>query len=314
MFLFYIRQNLQELEYVLNLPFAKFWATLTKNDKVISFLDSFLSNVRRVNDTYKLQVVALGRTVQSKHDPFTLSTMGGAEPASRDVVEHVNVLLQVVFQIFARISLPQESEEQKFPLGIYQDLVYSNMLFDIAKLFDIAAVYGPQNPKQVKLLISNVFDNDLRFLQDFKESVDMIITLLKKCFNAALKVTEMINGDAVMERSRAEQDEVIKRLLLDLSEILTNIELTTTCFPESMLETVRNTTLPIFMANVYCLMVGPVKKLWLTESENKRELEVIRKSLKKLAIESCITIIDVTIIKCVNVFTKNFAVVQNRLG
>lgn len=38
-FLFYTRQNLQELEYVLNLPFAKFWATMTKNDKVISFLD-----------------------------------------------------------------------------------------------------------------------------------------------------------------------------------------------------------------------------------------------------------------------------------
>lgn len=81
-FLFYIRQNLQELEYVLSLPFGKFWAALTKNDKVISFLDSFLSNVRRVNDTYKLQVEALGNKVQKKHDPFTLSTMGGSEPSS----------------------------------------------------------------------------------------------------------------------------------------------------------------------------------------------------------------------------------------
>lgn len=41
----------------------------------------------------------------------------------------------------------------------------------------------------------------MRFLQDFKDSVDMIITLLKKCFNAALKVTEMNNGDSVQERS-----------------------------------------------------------------------------------------------------------------
>ncbi len=68
------------------------------------------------------------------------------------------------------------------------------------------------------------------------------------------------------------------------------------------------------MANVHCLMVGPVKKIWLENSENKKELEVIRKSLKKLAIESCIIILDVTIVKCVNVFTKNFAVVQNRLA
>jgi len=58
-------------------------------------------------------------------------------------------------------------------------------------------VYGPQNVEVVKKLISNVFENDMRFLQDFKDSVDLIITLLKKCFNAALKVTEMTNGDSV---------------------------------------------------------------------------------------------------------------------
>lgn len=58
-------------------------------------------------------------------------------------------------------------------------------------------MYGPQNVEVVKKLISNVFENDMRFLQDFKDSVDLIITLLKKCFNAALKVTEMTNGDSV---------------------------------------------------------------------------------------------------------------------
>jgi hypothetical protein len=72
------------------------------------------------------------------------------------------------------------------------------ILFDMAKLYDIAAVYGPSNPTQVRQLISNVFENDMRFLAEYKESVDMIITLLKKCFNAALKVTEMTNGDTIL--------------------------------------------------------------------------------------------------------------------
>jgi len=31
----------------------------------------------------------------------------------------------------------------KFPLGQYQELIYNNYLFDLAKLYDIAAVYGP---------------------------------------------------------------------------------------------------------------------------------------------------------------------------
>lgn len=78
----------------------------------------------------------------------------------------------------------------------------------------------------------------------------------------------MVNGDAVLDRNQDQQDEIIRRLLLDLSEILTNIELTTTYFPDSMLETVRNTTLPLFMGNVFSLMTGPAKTHWLKSSNN----------------------------------------------
>jgi hypothetical protein len=81
-----------------------------------------------------------------------------------------------------------------------------------------------------------------------------MITLLKKSFNAALRVTEMTNGDLVLSRTQQQQDDIIKRLLLDLSELLTNIELTTTYFPDSVLESVRNTTLALFMGNVWSLM------------------------------------------------------------
>lgn len=74
-------------------------------------------------------------------------------------------------------------------------------MFDIAKLYDLAAVYGPSNPQAVTKLISNVFENDLRYVQEFKDSVDTIITCLKKCFNAALKVTEMTCGDSILNRT-----------------------------------------------------------------------------------------------------------------
>jgi len=145
-------------------------------------------------------------------------------------------------------------------------MVYNNFLFDMAKLYDISAIYGPENPQAVRLMIGKVFENDMRMVADYKESVDSIMTLLKKSFNAALKVTEMVNGDAVLNRSQSEQDDIIRRLLLDLSEIMTNLDLTTTYFPEEMLETVRNTQLPLFLGNIYSLMTGPVKKLWLAKS------------------------------------------------
>ena len=137
------------------------------------------------------------------------------------------------------------------------------------KLYDICAIYGQSNAETVKEVVAKVFDNDRRYVQDFKESIDTVITVLKKLFNSSLKVNDMINGDAVLQRTRAEQDDIIRRLLLDFVEIMTNLELTTTFFPASMLDTVRNTALPLFMANVYCLMRGYVKKEWLRESQIK---------------------------------------------
>ena len=61
-------------------------------------------------------------------------------------------------------------------------------------------------------------------------------------------------------------------------------------------------------------MISPVKKLWLVKSTIRQELDIIRLTLKKLSIESCLKILDATIVKCIGVHTKNYAVVQNRIG
>ena len=58
----------------------------------------------------------------------------------------------------------------------------------MAKLMDIAAIYSQSNEETVKKLISNVFENDKRYIQDFKESVDLMLTFFKKAFKESLKV------------------------------------------------------------------------------------------------------------------------------
>lgn len=42
-----------------------------------------------------------------------------------------------------------ESETDYFPLEFYRYLVYENQIFDIAKLLDIAAIFGSGNNKIV---------------------------------------------------------------------------------------------------------------------------------------------------------------------
>ena len=95
---------------------------------------------------------------------------------------------------------------------------------------------------------------------------------------------------------------------------MSNVEYTTIFFPDAMLETVRSTSLPLFMANVYCLMAGPVKNLWLKDSMLWLELNALRKQVQKVAVETCLTLVDVAIIRHIGVHHKNNAVVQNALA
>jgi len=59
------------------------------------------------------------------------------------------------------------------------------------------------------------------------------------------------------------------------------------------------------MANVVAIMEGPAKKLWLKDSLIHDELEILRKKLKGVAFEVCLTILDVAIIQHVNVWVQN---------
>lgn len=74
-----------------------------------------------------------------------------------------NRALKVVFKIMFRLSQNMESDKNYFSLEFYCNIVYSNQIFDLAKLFDIAAIYGSSNREQVAALMNNVFENDVRY-------------------------------------------------------------------------------------------------------------------------------------------------------
>ena len=89
---------------------------------------------------------------------------GGALTTKKLVKQHMNRLLSTVLKFFYRMSKPVESDTEYFPLPVYQELVYNNWLFDIAKLYDIISVYGQSNPTLVKSIVESVFENDKRYL------------------------------------------------------------------------------------------------------------------------------------------------------
>ena len=89
---------------------------------------------------------------------------GGALTTKKLTKQAMNRLLSTVLKFFYRMSKPVESDTEYFPLPVYQELVYNNWLFDIAKLYDIIAVYGQSNPTLVKSIVESVFENDKRYL------------------------------------------------------------------------------------------------------------------------------------------------------
>lgn len=62
------------------------------------------------------------------------------------------------------MSRPSESDEAFFSDKFYQSLVWNNYLFDIAKLYDIIAIFGRSNPETVRSIVANVFANDKRYV------------------------------------------------------------------------------------------------------------------------------------------------------
>lgn len=109
--------------------------------------------MRKYKDTYKLQLVAETKKIYER------------QPNQDQHERLINEILECVLKVFFRISQLQESEEDlSFQLDYYKDLIHNNWLIDVAKLYDLAAVYGQSNPEVVKAIINNVFENDKRFI------------------------------------------------------------------------------------------------------------------------------------------------------
>ena len=155
-----------------------------------------------------------------------------------------------------------ETGDDYFSIDFWRGLIDENSLFDIAKMLDIAAIYGSGNNAMVKNMIGGLLETAPKLLEEFKESFDMMITVFKRIFRDALRTDQMLKGDAILQKTKSEQAHIIGLLLQDMVEILTNFQLITQHFGDSVLDAVSNTTFMVCLTNAYCL-VRKIRKHWL---------------------------------------------------
>ena len=99
----------------------------------------------------------------------------------------VNNVFCIVLKLFHRLSNNMESGSRYFTMDLWRSVVYENSLFDVAKLIDLAAVYGHSNNSLVSQIITNVFEFEPKILNDFKEAFDMMLNIMKRIFKDALR-------------------------------------------------------------------------------------------------------------------------------
>jgi len=107
-----------------------------------------------------------------------------------------------------------------------------------------------------------VFEIEPKLLADLKDSFDMMLNIMKRIFKDALRTDQMIKGDAILQKTRSEQDEIIFRLIKNLVEMLGNFSLIASHFGDLTMEQVSNTNFMVYITNSYCLL-RKARKFWL---------------------------------------------------
>ena len=139
----------------------------------------------------------------------------------------------------------------------------------------------------------------------------MMLNVLKRIFKDALRTDQMIKGDAIQQKSSAEQDKIIIRLVQDMIEILANFQLVTINFGEIIMEQVANTNFLVNLTNAYSLL-RKIKAMW--KCSLRDSLESCCDTAIKLTIQITAEVLQKGIVAKVGIFTKNNAINQNKLA
>jgi hypothetical protein len=153
-------------------------------------------------------------------------------------------------------------------------------------------------------------------VDEFNNAFDMMLNIIKRIFKDALRTDQMIKGDAILQKTRSEQDMIIYRLLKNLIEMLSNFQLIVLHFSDSTIEQVANTNFLVCLTNSFCLL-RKVRKFWIGGCQSKEmriSIETCVSMGLKLCIQSTAHVLVKGVLSRINVHSKNFAIVQNKLA
>ncbi|XP_011252565.2 activating signal cointegrator 1 complex subunit 2 isoform X1 [Camponotus floridanus] len=140
----------EDLNWLLNLPFYRFWSNIIYNTSIIDTLVSFLQEA----------------------PPFYALENFPSEPGMLEALEklHYNVLM-----VFARLATNKENSTEFMSRPFLGNLLYDNYIFTIPIIFDLCQLYGRENTKVIEKIIYSVFTLQPMYNDDLEKSVTCLI-------------------------------------------------------------------------------------------------------------------------------------------
>ncbi|XP_029169815.1 activating signal cointegrator 1 complex subunit 2 [Nylanderia fulva] len=141
---------IEDLKWLLDLPFYRFWSNIVYNTSIIDSLVSFLQEA----------------------PPFYALENFPNEPGMFEALEKLryNVLM-----VFARLATNKESSTEYMSRLFLGNLLYDNYIFTIPIIFDLCQLYGRENTKVIEKIIFSIFTLQPMYNDDLKKSVTCLI-------------------------------------------------------------------------------------------------------------------------------------------
>lgn len=145
---------LDDLSWLLHLPFYKFWSNVIHNSSIMDSITTFL---------------------QEAPTFYTLDNF----PNDYDVNQCLNKIRQNVLVILARLITNKESPSEYIGSAEHAHLLYNKYIITVPILMDLCQQYGRSNRKIVKKIVDSVFQIQPLYKQDLDKAVTFTVQALK---------------------------------------------------------------------------------------------------------------------------------------
>ncbi|XP_076240080.1 activating signal cointegrator 1 complex subunit 2 isoform X4 [Calliopsis andreniformis] len=145
---------INDLKWLLNLPFYRFWSNIVYNTSIVDALASFL---------------------QEAPPFYALESF----PNCPEMLESLETLRRYVLVVFTRLVTNKQSPAEYMTHQHMGNLLYDNYIFTIPIIFDLCQLYGRENEKVIERMLRCLFTLESRYNNDLQKTVPCLIEAFK---------------------------------------------------------------------------------------------------------------------------------------